>query len=528
MESSGGYIDSSGKAIIPEKYEDAGDFSEGMAPVKINGLYGYIDETGNVKINAQFQAAESFQNGLAPVKIKGKYGFIDQTGKFIVSAKYSYFGENSSQISQAYDDVMNPVYINRDGKQLNVLDSSGKEYRLLTMMGSHVELNGKYLNVPVNSGTSENDSWIGITSIIKYLGGTYDYDANSNKLTIQIDNQNIELQNNSNEIIINGEKRVLLSSVSSINNSLMLTVQDMSELIHAKLKFESYLDTNVVDDVVQSTGIFKEFDIVKEEVNAVYYQYPAFDIAGEIGTRDPFFIWGSASSDYASPSHEAQINLNNIKILDPDESVIQNGYYTGGTHYFKYKTYGTGIFGQQVDVYVFGSAPAEVVAADKKLASKQKELDDYKNSLLQSVTEKYAALINEQPSNPSILIRYALALEELNYYFNDVNIQQQLQSKLNQADQLSEFSSTFYDLHIAERYLSEEHITQLYREVATNDPYIIINHAVTPEQKYYAAQALLGWGHLESLTKTYLQEASQSSNQKIGAAAKQLLIDLGW
>jgi hypothetical protein len=32
--------------VIPLKYDDAGDFSEGLAPVKLNGRWRFIDKSG--------------------------------------------------------------------------------------------------------------------------------------------------------------------------------------------------------------------------------------------------------------------------------------------------------------------------------------------------------------------------------------------------------------------------------------------------------------------------------------------------
>jgi hypothetical protein len=39
-------IDKTGKEIIPLKYDDAGNFSGGLAAVKLNGNKFYIDKTG--------------------------------------------------------------------------------------------------------------------------------------------------------------------------------------------------------------------------------------------------------------------------------------------------------------------------------------------------------------------------------------------------------------------------------------------------------------------------------------------------
>ncbi|MCS6955111.1 MAG: WG repeat-containing protein, partial [Candidatus Calescibacterium sp.] len=120
-----GYVDSKGQYVINSQFEDAYNFSEGLALVKsADGKYGFIDEDGKYVINPIYKDANSFseglacvvmengkpqfidknnkilftvdkaeycfgfKEGLARVIIKGKYGFIDKTGKIIISPIY--------------------------------------------------------------------------------------------------------------------------------------------------------------------------------------------------------------------------------------------------------------------------------------------------------------------------------------------------------------------------------------------------------------------------------------------------------
>lgn len=53
--------------LIEAKYEDAGQFNEDLAPVKENGKWGYIDETGKTVIPFRYDKAYSFSEGLALV-----------------------------------------------------------------------------------------------------------------------------------------------------------------------------------------------------------------------------------------------------------------------------------------------------------------------------------------------------------------------------------------------------------------------------------------------------------------------------
>ena len=68
--------------VIPAIYDDAMDFSEGLAGVKLNGKWGFIDKTGKEVIPIKFDIAWPFENGKAMVQLNGKSGTIDNQGNF--------------------------------------------------------------------------------------------------------------------------------------------------------------------------------------------------------------------------------------------------------------------------------------------------------------------------------------------------------------------------------------------------------------------------------------------------------------
>jgi hypothetical protein len=91
-----GFMDTTGKIIIPQEYEGADRFNHGLAPVKKDGLWGYINKKGDVVIPFQFQSAGAFSDdpALAPVEIvnpeiigKG-WGFIDTKGNFVIPPSF--------------------------------------------------------------------------------------------------------------------------------------------------------------------------------------------------------------------------------------------------------------------------------------------------------------------------------------------------------------------------------------------------------------------------------------------------------
>ncbi|MBR3446421.1 MAG: WG repeat-containing protein [Oscillospiraceae bacterium] len=104
-----GFIDKSGNYIAEPQYEyydnywngeinvknvGTGSFSGGFAKVALKDdnnvlQYGYIDKTGKVAIELQFEDARDFQNGFACVKKDGKWGYINTAGETVVPFEYT-------------------------------------------------------------------------------------------------------------------------------------------------------------------------------------------------------------------------------------------------------------------------------------------------------------------------------------------------------------------------------------------------------------------------------------------------------
>lgn len=79
-----GYIDVSGRLVIPVKYQDAGSFSAGLAPVCLYGKYGYVDKSGEMVVPFKFSYAFPFSEGLAAVELNGKVAYIGPDGKTVI------------------------------------------------------------------------------------------------------------------------------------------------------------------------------------------------------------------------------------------------------------------------------------------------------------------------------------------------------------------------------------------------------------------------------------------------------------
>jgi hypothetical protein len=86
--------------VTPSEYDQATQFSEGLAGVKTDGKWGFIDKTGQIVIPPHFDwgadydlgffaIGPRFSEGLAAVEIDGKWGFIDKSGQMVIQPQFA-------------------------------------------------------------------------------------------------------------------------------------------------------------------------------------------------------------------------------------------------------------------------------------------------------------------------------------------------------------------------------------------------------------------------------------------------------
>jgi hypothetical protein len=135
--------------ILEPKWEGAGMFGDGLAPVKLGGKWGFIDETGKMVITPAWDEALSFADGLAPVRKEGKWGYIDKTGKLVIEPNwedasgfssgtacvtkkglFGYIDTTGKVISepqwQSWEPFVHGVAPVRKGNRIGVLDRGGR------------------------------------------------------------------------------------------------------------------------------------------------------------------------------------------------------------------------------------------------------------------------------------------------------------------------------------------------------------------------------------------------------------------
>jgi len=95
-----GYINKDGVIVIAPKYINGGEFTDGLAPVRLNGLFGYINEKDSFVIQPQFDYAMPFYKGVASVYKNGKAFIIDRENNLFIDAcfKELFFKDKSCAI----------------------------------------------------------------------------------------------------------------------------------------------------------------------------------------------------------------------------------------------------------------------------------------------------------------------------------------------------------------------------------------------------------------------------------------------
>lgn len=117
-----GFVDASGKEIIPCRYDAAVDFSDGLAWVSRAGFSGFINKTGEEVLPCDYKVVSligytpGFSNGRALVEFEGKKGFIDKSGNLVTQFVYS--------LARPFADGF--AWVTKDGRNWEFIDTTGR------------------------------------------------------------------------------------------------------------------------------------------------------------------------------------------------------------------------------------------------------------------------------------------------------------------------------------------------------------------------------------------------------------------
>ncbi len=83
-----GFVDKSGKEVVPCRYDEVRYFLYGLAAVQLGGKWGFVDKSGKEVVPCRYDEVRDFLEGLAAVQLGGKWGFVDKSGKEVVPCQY--------------------------------------------------------------------------------------------------------------------------------------------------------------------------------------------------------------------------------------------------------------------------------------------------------------------------------------------------------------------------------------------------------------------------------------------------------
>lgn len=97
-----GRIDKTGKVLVPCRYIRVEPLSEGLYSVKTDAGYGWVNQAGNEEIPPTYGYGSSFVGGLAYVRVGNKFGAIDKKNTVKVPLKYDYMGRLDNKLPLLY------------------------------------------------------------------------------------------------------------------------------------------------------------------------------------------------------------------------------------------------------------------------------------------------------------------------------------------------------------------------------------------------------------------------------------------
>jgi len=107
---------------LPGEYQAVGNFSDGRMAVELEGAWGYVDGRGVPAIPLRYEWAGDFAEGLGPVKERsGRCGYVDRQGNTVIAARYRACGVFSSgrarvDLAATASDAERVAFIDRQGK----------------------------------------------------------------------------------------------------------------------------------------------------------------------------------------------------------------------------------------------------------------------------------------------------------------------------------------------------------------------------------------------------------------------------
>lgn len=114
-----GYRNQSGEVVIAPRFGKAGEFADGLAPVRLLSQWGYVDARGRLAIPARFVRAREFSEGLGAAATGDarapRWGFLETSGEWAIAPRFADASSFSRGLAAARDETGQWGYIDREG-----------------------------------------------------------------------------------------------------------------------------------------------------------------------------------------------------------------------------------------------------------------------------------------------------------------------------------------------------------------------------------------------------------------------------
>lgn len=147
-----GYIDRSGKIVVPARFDIAYEFFDGVGVVKINeDTFGFVDSRGKVVVFPDTYLLSSFYENVAVGNFRGRYGVINKAGKPIAFFDFPVESSEYRPASTQFSDGLAPLpilnggtaFVDTSGRTVLVLDSADRTSGFIDGMARIVDSDAK-------------------------------------------------------------------------------------------------------------------------------------------------------------------------------------------------------------------------------------------------------------------------------------------------------------------------------------------------------------------------------------------------
>lgn len=225
-----GYIDNTGKEVIPCQFEEARSFTEGLAGVKKYGKWGYIDKEGNTVIPFIYDSIMDFSEGLASASKNGWTGFIDKAGNTVVPFEY----DGSMEFSEGL------AWVSKDGLCGLIKNPLDDMIKLM--------LNGKPVVFDQLPVIENGRVLVPMRAIFEALGSEISWDDTTKSVTAIRGSDKIVMTIGSNIMLINGVELTLDVAPVIIDGRTFVPARAVAESFNASVTWDASTKTVVILD----------------------------------------------------------------------------------------------------------------------------------------------------------------------------------------------------------------------------------------------------------------------------------------